>query len=145
MSTWQKGRKIITDARGKAEGPLREFVDSRRHCELPLVRMAGTAVFLNRGKETALLAMRANVERNRVLHRHVVIMSIETVPVPRLPDDERIAIDELGYKRDGIIDVTTCYGYMERPDIPTRCVSRPRAHRRPYRRRGGVVLPRNWS
>jgi KUP system potassium uptake protein len=118
MSTWQKGREIITDARRKAEGPLREFVDSLRHCEPPLVRMAGTAVFLNRGKETAPLAMRANVEHNRVLHRHVVIMSIDTVPVPRLSDDERITIDELGYKRDGIIHVSTCYGYMERPDIP---------------------------
>ena len=80
--------------------------------------MPGTAVFLNRGKETAPLAMRANVEHNRVLHRHVIVMSIETVPVPRLTDDERITIDELGYKRDGIIHVSACYGYMERPNIP---------------------------
>jgi KUP system potassium uptake protein len=40
------------------------------------------------------------------------------VPVPRLSDDERITIDELGYKRDGIIHVSACYGYMERPDVP---------------------------
>ncbi|AGB26516.1 K+ transporter [Mycobacterium sp. JS623] len=118
MTTWEKGREIVTRAREKAEGPLREFVDGLRHCEPPLVRMAGTAVFLNRGKETAPLAMRANVEHNRVLHRHVVVMSIDTVPVPRMPDDERITIDELGYKRDGIIHVKACYGYMERPDIP---------------------------
>jgi KUP system potassium uptake protein len=118
MTTWQKGREIVTRAREKAEGPLRAFVDGLRHCEPPLVRMAGTAVFLNRGKETAPLAMRANVEHNRVLHRHVVVMSIDTVPIPRLADDERITIDELGYKRDGIIHVNACYGYMERPDIP---------------------------
>ena len=118
MTTWEKGRQIVTRAREKAEGPLREFVDSLRDCEPPLVRMSGTAVFLNRGNETAPLAMRANVEHNRVLHRHVVIMSIDTVPVPRLTDDERITIDELGYKRDGIIHVSACYGYMERPNIP---------------------------
>jgi KUP system potassium uptake protein len=118
MTTWQKGRQIVTAAREKAEGPLREFVDSLRDCKPPLVRMAGTAVFLNRGNETAPLAMRANVEHNRVLHRHVVVMSIDTVPVPRLSDDERITIDELGYKRDGIIHVSACYGYMERPNIP---------------------------
>jgi KUP system potassium uptake protein len=80
--------------------------------------MSGTAVFLNRGKETAPLAMRANVEHNRVLHRHVVVMSIDTVPVPRVSDDERVTIDELGYKRDGIIHASVCYGYMERPNIP---------------------------
>ncbi len=118
MTTWEKGRGIVTRAREKAEGPLREFVDGLRDCKPPLVRMAGTAVFLNRGKETAPLAMRANVEHNRVLHRHVIIMSIETVPVPRLTDEERITIDELGYKRDGIIHVRACYGYMERPNIP---------------------------
>jgi KUP system potassium uptake protein len=118
MTTWENGREIVTRAREKAEGPLREFIDGLRTCEPPLVRMAGTAVFLNRGKETAPLAMRANVEHNRVVHRHVVIMSIDTVPVPRLTDDERITIDELDYKKDGIIHVTACYGYMERPNIP---------------------------
>jgi len=118
MTTWQKGREIVTRAREKAEGPLREFVTGLRDRKPPLARMAGTAVFLNRGSETAPLAMRANVEHNHVLHRHVVIMSIDTAPVPRLSDDERITIDELGYKRDGIIHVSACYGYMERPNIP---------------------------
>jgi KUP system potassium uptake protein len=118
MTTWEKGRGIVTRARAKAEGPLREFIDGLGDCKPPLVRMPGTAVFLNRGKETAPLAMRANVEHNRVLRRHVVIMSIDTVPVPRLSDDERITIDELGYRRDGIIHVRACYGYMERPNIP---------------------------
>jgi KUP system potassium uptake protein len=118
MTTWEKGREIVTRAREKAEGPLREFVAGLRKCKPPLVRMDGTAVFLNRGKETAPLAMRANVEHNRVLHRHVIIMSIDTVPVPRLADDQRITIDELGYKRDGIIHVSACYGYMETPNIP---------------------------
>ena len=118
MTTWEKGREIVTRAREKAEGPLREFIDGLRDCKPPLVRMTGTAVFLNRGSKTAPLAMRANVEHNRVLHRHVVIMSIDTMPVPRLSDDERITIDDLGYKRDGIIHVSARYGYMERPDIP---------------------------
>jgi KUP system potassium uptake protein len=118
MTTWEKGRGIVTRARAKAEGPLREFIDGLRDCEPPLVRMSGTAVFLNRGKETAPLAMRANVEHNRVLHRHVVLMSIDTVPVPRLSDDDRITIDELGYKKDGVIHVSASYGYMERPNIP---------------------------
>jgi KUP system potassium uptake protein len=118
MTTWEKGREIVTRAREKAEGPLREFVDGLTDCEPPLVRMAGTAVFLNRGKETAPLAMRANVEHNRVVHEHVVVMSIETVPVPRLTDEERTTIDELDFKRDGIIHVRACYGYMEKPNVP---------------------------
>jgi KUP system potassium uptake protein len=118
MTTWQKGRGIVTRARQTAEGPLREFVSQLPDYDPPLVRMRGTAVFLNRGKQTAPLAMRANVEHNRVLHDHVIVMSIDTVPVPRVSDEERTTIDELGYRKDGIIYVSACYGYMERPNIP---------------------------
>jgi KUP system potassium uptake protein len=118
MTTWQRGRDLVTQARARAEGPLREFIDQLANFRPPLVRIAGTAVFLNRGKETAPLAMRANVEHNRVLHEHVVIMSIETLPVPRVPDEERIEVDTLGYAQDGVIHVTAKFGYMERPNIP---------------------------
>jgi KUP system potassium uptake protein len=118
MTTWQKGREIVTRARQTAEGPLREFVRQLPGYEPPLVRVQGTAVFLNRGEQTAPLAMRANVEHNRVLHKHVLIMSIDTVPVPRVSDEERTTIDELGYRKDGIIYVRVCYGYMERPNVP---------------------------
>jgi KUP system potassium uptake protein len=74
-------------------------------------------VILNRGKQTAPLAMRANVELNHVLHEHVVIMSIDTLTLPRVEDSERIEVDGLGYANDGIIDVTAHFGYMEAPDV----------------------------
>ena len=102
----------------KAEGPLREFVDGLVHRDPPLVRIPGTAVFLNRGIQTAPLAMRANVEHNQVLAEHVIILSIETEPVPRVPDSERMTHDDLGYARDGIIHVEARFGYMERPNVP---------------------------
>ena len=86
----------------------------------PLLRVPGTAVFLNRGKQTAPLAMRANVEHNHILHEHVVILSIETQPVPRVPDGERVVVDDLGYADDGITHVTARFGYMETPDVPRR-------------------------
>jgi KUP system potassium uptake protein len=118
MTTWQRGRVIVTAAREKAEGPLREFVDGLVHRKPPLVRIPGTAVFLNRGKQTAPLAMRANVEHNKVLAEHVIILSVETEVVPRVPDSERMSHDDLGYQRDGIVHVVARYGYMERPNVP---------------------------
>jgi KUP system potassium uptake protein len=118
MITWHRGQDIVTIARAQAEGPLRRFIDEITHCVPPLVRITGTAVFLNRGSETAPLALRANVEHNRVLHEHVVIMSLETVPVPRVPDEQRTQVDDLGYARDGIIHVNVRFGYMETPNVP---------------------------
>ena len=117
MMTWQRGQEVVTREREKAEGPLREFVDQLAELCPRLMRVPGTAVFLKRSKQTAPLAMRANVEYNHVLHEHVVIMAIDTLPVPRVPDSERMEVDELGYASDGIIDVTAHFGYMETPDV----------------------------
>ncbi|MFI6622535.1 potassium transporter Kup [Streptomyces sp. NPDC050528] len=118
MTTWQRGREVVTAERADHEGSLREFVDQLRSGERPVIEVPGTAVFLNRGKQTAPLAMRANVERNHVRHEQVVILSIETEPVPRVPADQRIVVDGLGYADDGIIHVTARFGYMETADVP---------------------------
>jgi KUP system potassium uptake protein len=104
MTTWQRGRDVVTRAREQAEGPLREFIDGLADCQPPLLRIPGTAVFLNRGKQTAPLAMRANVKHNYALHEHVVIVAIDTPPVPRVA-------------QDGIFHVTTHFGYMEKPNV----------------------------
>ncbi|MFF4600928.1 potassium transporter Kup [Amycolatopsis sp. NPDC001319] len=118
MTTWQRGRHIVTAERSRQEGSLRGFVDKLRNGESPTQTVPGTAVFLNRGNDSAPLAMRANVEHNHVRHEHVVIMSLETEPVPRIPDTERISVDDLGYADDGITHVTARFGYMETPDVP---------------------------
>jgi KUP system potassium uptake protein len=122
MRTWERGREIVTQAREEAEGPLHDFVDQIADCQPPLVRAPGTAVFLNRGKETTPLAMRNNVEHNHVLHEHVVILAIETLPVPRVPDSERVKVDPLGYAADGIVHVTAHVGYMEEPNVASALV-----------------------
>jgi KUP system potassium uptake protein len=117
MTTWHRGREIITDERADAEGPLDEFIEEIRDCKPPIVRVPGTGVFLNRGSETAPLALRTCVEHTHVLHKHVIIVSIETLPMPRAPEGERIRVDDLGYKRDGIVFVTANYGYMEKTHV----------------------------
>ncbi|MEU7306305.1 potassium transporter Kup [Streptomyces sp. NPDC007206] len=119
MTTWQRGRELVTAERARLEGPLPEFIDDLRSRKVSTLRIPGTAVFLNRGKQTAPLAMRANVEHNHVRHDQVVILSLETEPVPRVPADQRIAVDDLGYTDDGIIHVTARFGYMETPDVPS--------------------------
>ncbi|WP_083913673.1 potassium transporter Kup [Nocardia concava] len=118
MTTWQRGREVVTAEREQREGSLSAFVDRLRNGGSPVTTVPGTAVFLNRGKETAPLAMRANVEHNHVRHAQVVILTIHTEPIPRVPVAQRISLDHLGYADDGIIHVTATYGYMETPDVP---------------------------
>jgi KUP system potassium uptake protein len=118
LTTWRRGRVIVTARREQAEGELREFVDELHDQGPALQRVPGTAVFLNRGLTTTPLAMRANVEHNHVLHEHAVILSLETMPVPYVAVDDRIRLDDLGYGDDGIVHVTAQYGYMDKPHVP---------------------------
>ncbi|MDT7800290.1 MAG: system potassium uptake protein [Actinomycetota bacterium] len=118
MTTWQRGRHIVTAERERHEGSLREFVEQLRNRDTPTQRVPGTAVFLNRGGRTAPLALRANAEHNHVRHEHVVILSLETEPVPRVAAEQRVSVEDLGHKDDGIVFVTARYGYMETPDVP---------------------------
>ena len=118
MTTWQRGRALVTAQRERNEGPLRAFVDELHERRPPVHRVPGTAVFLNRGRTTTPLAMRATVEHNQVLHEHVVILSIETVPVPYVSAADRLAIDSLGYTDDGITQISARFGYLEEPNVP---------------------------
>ncbi|MEV8540644.1 KUP/HAK/KT family potassium transporter [Streptomyces sp. NPDC051572] len=142
MTTWQRGREVVTAERAEHEGSLREFVDRLRSGERPVLQVPGTAVFLNRSKQTAPLAMRANVELNHVRHEQVVILSIETEPVPRVPADRRIVVDGLGYADDGIIHVTRpvrLHGDTGRARHAGD--ARPGRHRGAVAARPGVLLP----
>jgi KUP system potassium uptake protein len=119
FSTWQKGRALVTRQRDHDEGPLRAFIDQLHAMKPPLPRVPGTAVFLNRGKATAPLAMRANVAHNHILHEHVLILSIEMRPTPYVPAAERLELDDLGYSADQIVHVTARFGYMEQLNVPS--------------------------
>ena len=118
LTTWQKGRQLVTRQRQRDEGPLRAFIDQLHAMKPPLQRVPSTAIFLNRGKATAPLALRANVEFNQILHEHTLILAVETVPVPHVPVAERLTIDDLGYKDDRITHVTARFGYMDPANIP---------------------------
>ena len=118
LTTWQRGRELVTLERVREEGPLPEFIAQLHAMKPPLHRVPGTAIFLNRGKATAPLALRANVEHNEILHEEVLILSIETMPAPHITDAERLQIDDLGYKDDRIIHVTARFGYMDQTNVP---------------------------
>jgi KUP system potassium uptake protein len=118
MTTWHRGREIVTANRVREEGPLQRFIDELHALDPPLPRVPGTAVFLNPSLLTTPLAMRANVEHNHVLHEHVVIISVQPVDMPHVPRRERVMIDDLGYSDDNITHVTARFGFQDPPNIP---------------------------
>jgi KUP system potassium uptake protein len=117
MMTWQRGRQVVTARREEMEGPLQQFVDELDAGEHVPAIVPGTAIFLNRGTTTPL-ALRANVERNRVRHESVVIVTVAIEASPRVLHTERVQVDSLGRPEDGITYVTVRFGYAETTDVP---------------------------
>jgi KUP system potassium uptake protein len=116
MTTWQRGRRIVTARRIEVEGPLPDFVEELNSDGIP--RVPGTAVFPHPNKETAPLALRANVEFNHVLHERVVIVSVRSENVPHVAPRERVSIDQLGHTADGIVHLSARFGFQDDQHIP---------------------------
>jgi KUP system potassium uptake protein len=118
LTTWQRGRRIVTANRTTQEGPLRDFVEHVHHLDPPAYRAPRTAIFLNASAKTTPLALRANLEHNNVLHEVVVIVSVVTERVPHVPEIQRVTIDDLGYADDGITHVSARFGFLDDVDVP---------------------------
>jgi KUP system potassium uptake protein len=118
MTTWNRGREIVTANRTREEGLLQSFIEEIRAMDPPLVRVPGTAVFPSPSLNTTPLAMRATVEHINVLHSRAVIISAQSVNIPHVPRRERVTIDDLGYVDDNITHVTARFGFQDEPNIP---------------------------
>jgi KUP system potassium uptake protein len=116
MTTWRRGREIVSSNRRAMEGSLAEFVERVRQHEIP--RVPGVAVFPHPGKDTVPLALRANTTHNHVLHESVVIMSMHAGNVPHVPPEQRLTVDDLGYEDDGIQHLSVRLGFADPPDVP---------------------------
>jgi KUP system potassium uptake protein len=118
MVTWRKGRDVVTHNRTEEEGKLDEFLSDLCDAKPPIVRLPGTAIFLNPGKVTTPLALRAQVEHNHAFHEKVIIVSLDPVAVPHVEEADRFASERLGKGLFKIVHVTLRVGYRDRQRIP---------------------------
>jgi KUP system potassium uptake protein len=118
LTTWQRGRTLVTAKRAETDGLLRDFVDEIRGLDPPVFRAPGTAVCLTAAVGAMPLALRENVDHNHVLHEAVVVVSVETTRVPYVDRSERVVIDDLGYRDDGIMHITARFGFQDEHDVP---------------------------
>ena len=113
MTTWRKGREILTSRLREGALSPEDFVTALRR-RAP-VRVPGTAVFMHRSREIIPSALLHSLKHYKALHEHVILLTIETEEISHLGDDERVQFEELG---EGLYRITGRYGYMEEQDIP---------------------------
>jgi len=112
ITTWRRGRRLVAEELSEGSLPLRQFLE---RMERAPDRVAGTAVFLTADATHTPTAFLHNLKHNKILHERIIILQVETMDVPSVPDANRIEVERLG---KGFHTVIARYGFTEQPDVP---------------------------
>ena len=113
MSTWWQGRRILAQRLQTALLPLDRFLQDIR--ERQPLRVPGTAVFMYGRPTGTPPALLRNLAHNKVLHERIVVLTVVTEDIARVPAQERMTFQSLG---EEFYHVVAHYGFMESLDIP---------------------------
>ncbi len=113
MRTWRRGRDLVRQQINRDSLRIEHFVHSVM-VEPPL-RVPGTAVFMTPSNDYLPPALLHNLKHNQVLHERNVILTVETLAVPRAELAERVSYTDLG---NGFSRLNLRFGYMEDPNVP---------------------------
>jgi len=113
MSTWRVGRTILSSRLAEQGMTIEDFLRELANNRIP--RVPGTAIFMSRNPEGVPTTLLHNIKHNKIVHKTVVLLTVETEDRPRLEKKERYEWAELGH---GVYRLTIHFGFMEDPDIP---------------------------
>ncbi|MFZ2494059.1 MAG: potassium transporter Kup [Thermoanaerobaculia bacterium] len=120
MSTWRLGRVILNERLSVQGMSIEDFLRELGANRIP--RVPGTAIFMSRNTAGVPTTMLHNIKHNKVVHKTVVLLTVETEEKAHLAEEERFHWEELGC---GIYRITLHFGYMEDPNIPASLATLP--------------------
>ncbi|AWP80704.1 potassium transporter Kup [Bordetella bronchiseptica] len=113
MMTWRRGRRLLADMQARDRQPLREFMTQLE--AFPPARVQGTAIFMTMNAGNVPPALLHNLKHNKVLHDHVLFLSIRVADVPYVSEDERFEMHKISASS---WQASINYGFKEDPDVP---------------------------
>jgi len=127
MTTWWRGRVELSAIMAGGTLPDEAFLMSIEAENIP--RVQGTAVFMSSGTEGMPNVLLHHVKHNKVLHEHVVLLSIMTENVPFAIGNTSLTVKDLG---QGFYRVLARVGFMQQPNVP-KILQRSEKHGLVYR------------
>ncbi len=113
MVTWRRGRRLLSDLQQRDRQPVKEFMEQLE--AYPPARVHGTAIFMTMSPGNVPPALLHNLKHNKVLHDHVLFLTIRSADVPYISADERFTVTKLSASS---WQATVTYGFKEEPDVP---------------------------
>jgi KUP system potassium uptake protein len=110
---WLFGLRALRKSRQDSGLPLDVFIASLAASQP--YRIKGTGVFLMAAGTSVPTTLLHHLKHNQVLHEHVVLLTLLTEEIPRVPQAGRFTVEalELGFTR-----IVARYGYLEAVDVP---------------------------
>lgn len=120
MTTWRKGRSILYEHMRKGELSLESFIeDVETHTDVKqgeIKRVDGLAVYMYSNPMGTPPALLHNIKHNKVLHKEVIILSVEhDKDHPYVPREKQIDYESLG---QGFHRLIIRSGFAEGVNIP---------------------------
>lgn len=113
MTTWVRGTAIVNRKAHAGSVPLEQLVGMLKKSKP--VQAPGTAVFLTSDPDVAPSALLHNLKHNHVLHSRNVIVTVQVTTMPRVPDADRLSIEQIS---ETFWRIKLTFGYMEVPNVP---------------------------
>ncbi|WP_323991429.1 potassium transporter Kup [Nguyenibacter sp. L1] len=113
MTTWKRGRSLIMNRQKLDSLPVNSFL--ARLPQSRTIRVPGTAVFMTATPEFVPTCLLHNLKHNKVLHEHVLFVTVQTLDQPEAARGHRVALQQLA---PDIYRVILRYGFMETPNLP---------------------------
>lgn len=113
MTTWARGRRLYQDRVASHAIEISVLIDSL--ALNPPTRVPGSAVFLTVPGNNAPGGLLHHLKLNQVLHELVILATVITEEVPRVPAAERLSVEPL---HAGFYRIYVHYGFMQNPNIP---------------------------
>lgn len=113
LSTWKKGRALLTKKVNSETMPLDIFIPSLSYA--PPHRVDGMGIFMTSTTNGVPRALLHNLLHNKVLHETVVLVTVTIEDIPTVSDEDRC---ELTPMESGFYRLIVRYGFKDEPDIP---------------------------
>jgi KUP system potassium uptake protein len=111
MTTWKRGRQILTNRLVLSAKPIERFVAET--VPLAKFRVPGVAVIMTGRSEGTPPALIHNYKINNVIHEYVLLLTIATDDVAHTNLEQQLTIESLGAN---FYRVIAKYGFMDSPN-----------------------------
>lgn len=114
MHLWHRQHKRLNDKIRKLSMTYSQFFQKVKFEKIS--RIKGTTIFLSKDFDHMPLSIIKYLEHSNCLGEQVIILTIQSHTIPRIPKNERIFVQHFS---NGFVQVVAHYGFMQSPRIAT--------------------------